>query len=95
MISKNTVMAFLVVSAVVLGCLLLLNLVAEPSRALAMGGATSRAGVFAVATATHTEGEDLIWIVDVDVQRMIVCQRDNKTRITTLASVDLARVFAD
>ena len=95
MISKNTVMAFLVVSAVVLGCLLLLNLVSDPSEAQAMGGATSRAGKYVVATATANEGEDLIWIVDVNLQRMIVCDRNIKSRITVLGTVDLARVFGD
>ena len=69
-------MACLTVSAVILACMLLLEMVTEPAQAEV--GATSRAGYFSVCTASESEGESLMWIANVNTQRMIVCERQRE-----------------
>jgi len=93
MISKHTIMAFLVFSAVVLVCLLFAELVCPPSQA---GAATSsRAGFFVVSTAARSADEDLLWIANVRTQQLIVCGRNRSGGIIILGGLNLARVFGD
>ena len=91
MIPKNTVIGFLVVSAVIFACLLFVINTVQPTPAHA--ATASRAGYFVVATATITAGEDLLWLVNVDTQRLVVLGADNRGNINTLASTNLAAVF--
>ncbi|MBN1435664.1 MAG: hypothetical protein JW936_01190 [Sedimentisphaerales bacterium] len=95
MISKNTIIACLTVSAVIFACMLMLEMVSDPAVAQAEVGATSRAGYFAVCTAAQREGESLIWIANVNTQQMIVCERQYDNSIITLDSVDLRSMFGE
>ena len=88
-------MACLTVSAVIIACMLLLEMVAEPTSAQAEVGATSRAGYFAVCTASESEGESLMWIANVNTQRMIVCERQREGVIVVLDNIDLRAVFGE
>lgn len=91
MIPKNAVVAFLLVSAVVLSTVLFFELLMPGDEARA--STTTRAGMFVVATATQTEDLDLLWIANVNTQELLVLGRDNRGRINVLAGADLADVF--
>ncbi len=92
MISKSTVIAFLTFTAVMLGCVLVLqNVILPPS---AQAGTATRAGIYAVTTAMEDEDSELLWLVDVDAQNLSVYGVDNNGFISELARANLGMVFA-
>ena len=92
MISKNTVIAFLTLSAFLLGSVLVLeNFITPPS---ARAGTTSRAGAYAVAAAQVDETTESLWLVDVDTQILRVFSVNKTGLVSELARVGLNRVFA-
>ena len=91
MISKNAVIAFLVFTAMVLSCILVLqNLVAPPA---ARAAATSRAGRYAIVTTMVDANADLLWIANVDTQLLSVYTVDRNGFIRELDSIDLIMIF--
>jgi hypothetical protein len=89
MISQKTVIAFLMVSAAILGCLLIF----QPTIQSARASDTSRAGFFAVATATYDTTADLLWIVNVNQQQLLVYGADSQAGTVFKAGANLANVF--
>jgi hypothetical protein len=91
MISKNTVIAFLMFSAVVLACVLVLVNVMPPSAAHAV--TATRAGSFVAVTARSTTSTDLLWVANVDVQRLVVFGPSRTGAVSVMARADLRSVF--
>ena len=92
MISKNAVIGFLIFTAVLLSCILVIDNLAGPGSAYASSPA--RAGAYVVTTARLDETTDLLWVVDVDTQNLSVFGMDNNGFIAELARVDLGIIFA-
>lgn len=92
-ISKNTVLAFLILSAVMLSCAW--GLISERSFVSSPVGATGRAGYYVVVTtASPNLGPDMLWIANVNSQELIVFGTGKDGKLTSLASADLNRAFA-
>ncbi|MBN2377834.1 MAG: hypothetical protein JXD22_15665 [Sedimentisphaerales bacterium] len=90
MISKNIVIAFLIFSAVLLGCVLLLqNTIGNQAYA----GNSIRAGRYAAATAQVDEDKDLLWLINTDSRLLSVFDINNNGVIIELDSIDLALIF--
>jgi len=87
MVSKNTVIAFLLCTAVLLAVLLIFQL--HPSYA----GSTTRSGDYVVASARLDTGTDLLWLINVQTQQLIAYGVDRNGLIADLGSVDLAIIF--
>jgi len=92
MFSHQTVIGFLVFTAVLLGCILVLEHTLEPAPAFA--DASSRAGSLVVATAMITADQDLLWVVNAHTRRLVAYGSDRNGRLAALASMDLGLVFA-
>ena len=91
-ISKNVIIAFLILTAVLLSCTW--ALISESATSSSPVGATSRAGYYIVATtAAPVQGPDLLWIANVDTQELTVFGTGSDGTITALANADLNRVF--
>jgi len=90
MISKNIVIAFLIFSAVLLGCVLLLQNTIDIQ---AYAGNSVRAGRYAAATAQMDEDKDLLWLVNTDSRLLSVFDITNNGVIVELDSIDLAMIF--
>lgn len=91
-ISRNALAGFLLFSALVLACILIAHHTLAPTPAQALGN-SSRAGFFAVATATVDEDLDLLWVAHVDAQRLLVFSTDKTGRISLVGNLDLSQVF--
>ncbi len=87
MVSKNTVIAFLLCTAVLLGAILIFQL--RPSYA----GSSTRAGDFVVASARLDTGTDLLWLINVHTQQLIAYGVDRNGLIANLGSIDLGIIF--
>jgi hypothetical protein len=87
MVSKNTVIAFLLCTAVLLGVILIFQL--HPSYA----GSTTRAGDYVVASARLDTGTDLLWLINVHTQQLIAYGVDRNGLIANLGSIDLDVIF--
>ena len=94
MIHKNTIIAFLLLSATVLSCVLFFELVL-PGTETALAGNTGKIGSLAVATATFKLYEDVLWIADGSTQRLIICETTRSGKIRVTADKDLADIFAE
>ena len=92
MFSHQTVIGFLLFTAVLLGCILVLEHALEPTPAFA--DASSRAGSLVVATAMIEADQDLLWVVNVFTRSLVAYGSDRNGRLAALASVDLGLVFA-
>ena len=91
-ISKNSVIAFLILSAAMLSCCW--ALLGEKPFAQPVGGSTA-AGFYIVATtASDNADPDLLWIANVETQQLVVYGTKADSTITPLASADLNRAFA-
>jgi len=90
MISKNAVLAFLLVSAAVLGCVLVLQQVL-PGRAWA--AESSRGGDYVAATATLNGSSDALWLVNVRTGVLSAYSLTNTGQIGQLGTIDLKLVF--
>ena len=91
MISKNTVIAFLILTAVLFGCTWALIDSAAVSSSPA--GAISRAGYYIITTTSASPDPDLLWIANVNTQRLVVYGTSTNGFITPLASADLRLAF--
>lgn len=91
MIAKNTVIGFLIFTAVLLTCVLILQNTIAPAPAQA--GTAARAGRFAVATASFSETTDLLWVANVDNQMLTVYRTDKRGIIEEYGSLDLEMIF--
>jgi len=91
MIPKNVVIAFLIVTAVIISCAL--ALIETTSVHDKSTGATARAGYYVVATTKTPLGSDLIWIANVDTQQLMVRGTNKQGDIIPLARTDLRRAF--
>ena len=87
MVSKNTVIAFLLCTAVLLGVILIFQL--HPSYA----GSTTRAGDYVASSARLDTGTDFLWLINVHTQQLIAYGVDRNGLIANLGSVDLAIIF--
>jgi hypothetical protein len=93
MISKNTVIGFLIFSAVFLVCVLVLQNTMEPQSAY--GKAVGMQGSGCVATIAQVEsGSDAIWMLKTDAHLLMAYQTDSKGRIVLLGAVDLEQIFS-
>ena len=90
MISKNIVIAFLIFSAVLFGCVLLLQNTIDTQ---AYAGNSVRAGRYAATTAQMDEDKDLLWLVNTDSRLLSVFDINNNGVIVELDSIDLAMIF--
>lgn len=54
---------------------------------------TTRGGDYILTTAASTTDEDMLWIANIRTRQLIVCERDSRSRITVLDTVDLGEVF--
>lgn len=91
-ISKNVIIAFLLLTAVLFSCTW--ALISESATSSSPVGATSRAGYYIVATtAAPTHGPDLLWIANVDTQELVIYGTSTDGSLTLLASADLNRAF--
>lgn len=91
MISKNTVIGFLVFAAVVLGCILVMQIAAGPQAAYA--SIVSRSGGYAMTTALYRNDRELIWILKQKEQKLAVYGLENDRRVVALAEVDIKDIF--
>ena len=91
MIPKSTMIGFLLVSAVILGCILFLGNLLEPRAAYADTVLQSRD--FTMVTAALEEDEDLLWVVNNRQARLAVYRADKKGGIAILDMIDLNRLF--
>lgn len=89
MVSKNTVIAFLVCTAVLLGVILVFQ--QHPSYA----GSSARAGNYVVATARLDAGmgTDLLWLINVHTKRLVAYGVDRNGLIDNLGSINLDVIF--
>ena len=87
MVSKNTVIAFLLCTAVLLGVILIFQL--HPSYA----GSSTRAGSYVASSARLDTGTDLLWLINVYNQQLIAYGVDRNGLIANLGSVDLDVIF--
>jgi len=87
MVSKNTVIAFLLCTAVLLAVILIFQL--HPSYA----GTSSRAGDYVASSARLDTGTDLLWLINVHTQQLIAYGVDRNGLIANLGSIDLAVIF--
>jgi len=87
MVSKNTVIAFLLCTAVLLGVILIFKL--RPSYA----GSTTRAGDYVASSARLDTGTDLLWLINVHTQQLIAYGVDRNGLIANLGSIDLDVIF--
>ena len=87
MVSKNTVIAFLLCTAVLLGVILIFQL--RPSYA----GSTTRAGDYVASSARLDTSTDLLWLINVHTQQLIAYGVDRNGLIAHLGSIDLDVIF--
>ena len=87
MVSKNTVIAFLLCTAVLLAVILVFQL--HPSYA----GSATRAGDYVTASARLDTGTDLLWLLNVHTQQLIAYGVDRNGLIAHLGSIDLDVIF--
>ena len=92
MIPKNTIIAFLIFTAVLLTCVLALqHLTFNDSSAWA--NQSSRAGRYVVASTIFDDTRSLFWVANVDVQNLTVFGFVETGGFTPLDSVNLNYVF--
>ena len=91
MISSRAVIGFLLFTATLLACMLMVDVVLEPSALRA--DASSRAGRYIVTTASVDVDQDLLWVANVNLQQLIVFGTDKNGVVTPLATLDLLEVF--
>ena len=92
MIPKNTVIAFLILTAVMLSCTWALI----DSTFVSSGptGVISRAGFYIITTTSGGGNEpDLLWVANINTQRLVIYGTSTEGVITPLASADLLQVF--
>lgn len=87
MVSKNTVIAFLLCTGVLLGVILIFQL--HPSYA----GSSSRAGDYVAGTSRLEAGTDLLWLINVHSQQLIAYGVDRNGIIVHLGRLDLDVIF--
>ena len=92
MISKNAVIGFLCVSAVVLGTVLVFEHVGQTP---AYGLSTTRAGDFLGATTTIDGSRDVLWLIDVRSRLLSAFGVTYNGQISQLAQIDLTMVFQE
>ena len=91
MISKNTVIGFLVFSAVVLACVLVLQVAIVPRTAQA--SITTQSNGYAITTALIDNDTDLLWMLNTKNNKLTVYQFDRKGEIIPLAQMDIKDAF--
>ena len=91
MISTRVVIGFLLFTATLLACLLMVDVMLEPSALRA--DTSSRAGRYIVTTASVEVDQDLLWVANVNLQQLIVFGTDKNGVVSPLASLDLREVF--
>ena len=91
MISARVVIGFLLFTATLLACVLIVDVVLEPS--VLRADASSRAGQYIVTTASVEENQDLLWVANVNLQQLIVFGTDKNGVVAPLARLDLLEVF--
>ena len=91
MISTRVVIGFLLFSVTLLACLLMVDVMLEPSALRA--DTSSRAGRYIVTTASVEVDQDLLWVANVNLQQLIVFGTDKNGVVSPLASLDLLEIF--
>lgn len=91
MISKHTVIGFLVFSAVVLSCVLVLQVATGPR--MAHAAVMTQSGNHAMTTALVDDNEDLLWMLDTRKQLLMVYGFNRKIEVELLAQVKIAEAF--
>ena len=92
MISERMVIGFLLFTATLLACLLMVDVVLEPSALRA--DTSSRAGRYIVTNASVEVDQDLLWVANVNLQQLIVFGTDKRGTVSPLATLNLRNVFA-
>ena len=85
------IIGFLIFTATLLTCLLVVEVMFEPS--LLRADASSRAGTYIVTTASVEVDQDLLWVANVNLQQLIVFGTDRNGVVSPLATLDLIDVF--
>ena len=91
MISTRVVIGFLLFTATLLTCVLMVDMVLEPS--VLRADASSRAGRYIVTTAAVEADQELLWVANVNLQQLIVFGTDKNGVVAPLATLDLLEVF--
>ena len=91
MISTRVVIGFLLFTGTLLACLLVVDVMLEPS--VLRADTSSRAGQYIVTTASVEVDQDLLWVANVNLQQLIVFGTDKNGFVTPLAALDLLEVF--
>ena len=91
MISRQTIMTFLTISAVILACVLVLQHTLPGSRAYAGDG--SRAGDFIAATTVVDGSSEVLWLINVRSQTLGVFALTREGFVQPLAATALAAIF--
>lgn len=91
MVSKNTIIAFLLLSATVFATILFMQLTMTPQPALASNFV--RASGLTVVTAGVKDGEDYLWIFNSRLGEVVVYSGERGAGIEVMASAKLAPAF--
>jgi hypothetical protein len=94
MISKNTVLAFLIFSAVLLGCILIAQNTMKPATAYG-SNIGIQSGNYLATTAQASGSEDLLWMLKTDDHLLMACQFERNGRISILGVVNLELIFSN
>ncbi len=92
-ISKTSVIALLVITAVILSCAW--ALISEQTAPSSPVGATARGGYYIITTtASPMNGPDQLWIANVETQQLMLFDTQADGTITPLAAADLEIAFS-
>ena len=91
MISKNTVIGFLVFGAVVLACVLVLQVATAPRAAEA--SIMTESGKYAITTGLISSNTELIWMLNTTNNKLVVYQFDRRGEVVPLGQVDIKDAF--